>query len=347
MHMADALLSPAVGGVMWAVSAATIARCSATLRREADDREVPLMGVLGAFLFAAQMINFSVPGTGSSGHLGGGLLLAILLGPGAAFLTIASVLVIQALFFADGGLLALGCNILNMGLIPAFLVYPLCYRKLAGADPGRARLAAATVFSAVVALQLGSLAVVLETAASGISSLPVAGFLLLMQPIHLAIGVIEGVVTVAVVSFVRKARPDILHEVREDSLPVRRPIRRLLLVVLLAAALTGGVLSAFASKNPDGLEWSIAKVTGRGGLGTPGTWLHRSLGALQDGISLLPGYHFRGQQERVAPAPVQPQTRGRGFGSGTALSGLLGSLATLLFALLGGVILKKRNCRNL
>ena len=125
MHMADALLSPAVGGTMWAASSGTIAYCSAKMRKELDDRNVPLMGVIGAFLFAAQMINFSIPGTGSSGHLGGGLLLTILLGPHAAFLTIASVLVVQALFFADGGLLALGCNIFNLGFFPAFVAYPL------------------------------------------------------------------------------------------------------------------------------------------------------------------------------------------------------------------------------
>ena len=87
MHMADALLSPAVGGTMWAASSGTIAYCSAKVRKELDDRKVPLMGVMGAFLFAAQMINFSIPGTGSSGHLGGGLLLTILLGPYAAVLT--------------------------------------------------------------------------------------------------------------------------------------------------------------------------------------------------------------------------------------------------------------------
>lgn len=115
MHMADALLSPAVGGTMWAASAGTIAYCSSKVRKELDDSKIPLMGVLGAFIFAAQMINFSIPVTGSSGHLGGGLILSILLGPYATFLTIASVLMVQALFFADGGLLALGCNIFNLG----------------------------------------------------------------------------------------------------------------------------------------------------------------------------------------------------------------------------------------
>ena len=90
------------------------------------------MGMLGAFVFAAQMINFSIPGTGSSGHLGGALLLAILLGPHAAFVVVASVLTVQALFFADGGLLALGANLFNLGVLPCYLAYPLVYRPLAG-----------------------------------------------------------------------------------------------------------------------------------------------------------------------------------------------------------------------
>src|SRR5512144_242562 len=122
--MADALLSPPVGGAMWAASASTIAWSSAKVRSGLNDRKVPLMGVLGAFIFAAQMINFTIPTTGSSGHLGGGLLLAVLLGPHAALLTMASVLTVQALFFADGGLLALGCNIFNLGVLPCCLAYP-------------------------------------------------------------------------------------------------------------------------------------------------------------------------------------------------------------------------------
>jgi len=111
--MADALISPAVGGTMWAVTAGAALYSAHKLQKEQDDKKVPLMGVMGAFIFAAQMINFSIPGTGSSGHLGGGLLLAIMLGPYAGFITMASILTIQALFFADGGLLALGCNVFN------------------------------------------------------------------------------------------------------------------------------------------------------------------------------------------------------------------------------------------
>ncbi|MBU0909543.1 MAG: energy-coupling factor ABC transporter permease, partial [Proteobacteria bacterium] len=145
MHMADALLSPAVGATMWGVAAGTIAYSSMKVKKDLDERKIPLMGVLGAFIFAAQMINFTIPATGSSGHLGGGLLLAILLGPYAAFLTIASVLVVQSLFFADGGILALGCNIFNLGFFPAFIAYPFIYRKIVGREPSKARLTAAAI----------------------------------------------------------------------------------------------------------------------------------------------------------------------------------------------------------
>ena len=104
---------------------------------DGDDRRVPLMGVLGAFVFAAQMVNFAIPGTGSSGHLGGGLLLAILLGPRAAFIVIASVLIVQALFFADGGLLALGCNVFNLGFFPAFVASTVGWLRRAPAASAR------------------------------------------------------------------------------------------------------------------------------------------------------------------------------------------------------------------
>ena len=335
MHMADALLSPAVGGVMWAVSAGSIAFCSAKVRSAPDDRTVPLMGVLGAFLFAAQMINFSIPATGSSGHLGGGLLLAILLGPYAAFLTISSVLVVQALFFADGGLLALGCNIFNMGFIPAFIVYPYIYRKLAGNNPDSKRLTIATMISAVICLQLGPFSVVLETWFSGIASLPFPTFVLLMQPIHLAIGVVEGIVTIAVVSFVRKARPEILHGALAARLSGGRPVLNMMKFFLIAALLLGGIVSWFASKNPDGLEWAVAGVTGKEVLEGPKQGLHRSLAAFQGKTAFLPDYSFR------TPAGDLNRSEG-GNKLGTTVSGLTGSLLTLIIVFLSGFILSKR-----
>ena len=342
MHMADALLSPAVAGAMWAASAGVIACCSAKLSSELDDRKVPLMGVLGAFLFAAQMINFSIPGTGSSGHLGGGLLLTILLGPCAAFLTIASVLVVQAVFFADGGLLALGCNIFNMGFFPAFVVFPFFYKQLIGNEPSRSRLTAVTIISAVIGLQLGPFAVVLETLCSGRSSLPFSTFVLLMQPIHLAIGLVEGVVTVAVVSFVRKARPEILRGAVQARPIGNQPLKNVLLAFLAVAVITAGGLSLFASKDPDGLEWAIARVTGQAELKAPEGVLHGTLAAIQAKSAWFPGYAFRKPAEAgVAPKPGSSPGKEHA-NRGTSVAGIVGALLTLLFVFFTGLLLKNR-----
>ena len=337
MHMADALLSPAVGGTMWAVSATTIIYCSRTLRKEMDGGKAPLMGVLGAFLFAAQMINFTIPATGSSGHLGGGLLLAVLLGPAAAFITIASVLVVQALFFADGGLLALGCNIFNLGFFPAFIAYPFIYKPLAGFPPSKTRIAVAAMIAAIVGLQLGAFSVVLETVASGISSLPFATFAGLMQPIHLAIGVVEGLVTGAVVFFVCQARPEIIQSV-QDARPLgATPLRNVLAAFLALTLLTGGLVSWFASENPDGLEWAIAKVSGAEELAGPEEGLHAKLAALQESVAFLPDYTFK--------KPVQqPENEAAAESSlGTSVAGIVGGLLTLAIAFLSGIFLRKQS----
>ena len=341
MHMADALLSPAVGGAMWAVSAGTIAYCSAKVRSELDEKKVPLMGVLGAFLFAAQMINFTIPATGSSGHLGGGLLLAILLGPHAAFLTIASVLVVQALFFADGGLLALGCNIFNMGFIPAFIVYPFIYKKIIGENPTQGRMTTAIIISAIAALQLGPFCVVLQTYFSGISELPLSAFLLLLQPIHLAIGVVEGLVTVAVVSFVYKARPEILEGALRARPIGNHPVRNVLLAFLAAAILTGGVVSWFASENPDGLEWAIAGVTGKEELAVPQLGMYDALASIQEKTAFLPDYSFGKPSVPMTP-PGENGAEGAGGNLGTSVAGIVGALLTLGIALLIGYFLRRR-----
>ncbi|MEJ2470039.1 MAG: energy-coupling factor ABC transporter permease [Desulfuromonadales bacterium] len=334
MHMADALVSPAVGAAFWAVSAGTIAYCSARVRQSLDERIIPLMGVLAAFVFAAQMINFTIPATGSSGHLGGGLLLAVLLGPAPAFLAIASVLVVQALFFADGGLLALGCNIFNLGVIPAFIAYPLVYRKLVGQDPRLSRMVTAMIIAAVVALQLGSFGVVLQTVASGIAALPLTTFLLLMQPIHLAIGLVEGLVTALVVSFVYQARPDILQIAGRQKPIGSLPIRSLLAVITVATLLTGGLLSWYASASPDGLEWAITQVTGSAELPEAEGREHQVLAQLQEQTALLPDYALPAGSSGAGNARLA-----------TSLSGLVGGGLTLAVCLLIGYLLRKRTAR--
>ena len=344
MHMADALLSPAVGITMWGVTAGTIAYCSTKVKKDLDDRKIPLMGVLGAFIFAAQMINFTIPATGSSGHIGGGLLLAILLGPYAAFLTIASVLVIQALFFADGGILALGCNILNLGIFPAFIAYPLIYNKIIGRQPSPTRLSIASIIGVVVALQLGAFSVVLETVASGISALPFTTFVALMQPIHLAIGLVEGLVTATVVSFVYTARPEILQSAVESRPLGNISVRNIVLAFLALALLTGGILSWYASKNPDGLEWSIAKVTGADEVTGTEQSLHHVLAAIQEKTAFLAHYAFPAKQGGEATTEIATTGKEGQDNSGqlgTSVSGGVGSLLTLTLAVLIGFFLRR------
>ncbi len=212
MHMIDALISPEVGGTLAAAAAAvggySIKKIST--RSEEHKSFIPLIGISAAFVFAAQMINFTIPGTGSSGHIGGGLLLAILLGPHAAFLALSVILIIQSLFFADGGILALGANIINMGFFTCFIAYPFIYKPISTRFKSGTVIFGATIAAAVIGLQLGAFSVVLETLISGKTELPFKTFLFLMQPIHLAIGIVEGFATAALILYVRKNAPEIL-----------------------------------------------------------------------------------------------------------------------------------------
>jgi len=336
MHMADALLSPTMGGIMWAASAVTTFYCARKIQNRLDDKKIPLMGVLGAFVFAAQMINFAIPGTGSSGHLGGGLLLAIILGPHAAFLVLSSVLFVQALFFADGGLLALGCNIFNLGFFPCFVAYPFIYKNITGTHPNQLKLVIGSILAALIGLQLGSFAVVVQTYFSGISALPFSSFLIMMQPIHLAIGFVEGLATFGVISFIWKARPELLDGTINEQHPGSLPIRNLILCMLAATALTGGVLAWFASENPDGLEWSIEKVTGGTELKNHDQTMHNKLESIQKKTSMMADYSFRETDGEHKPSAAETR-------KGTTVAGLFGGFLVLSLGVIMGIILKKRN----
>ncbi len=340
MHMADALISPAVGGTMWAATAGLIAYSSRKVKQELDDRKVPLMGVLGAFIFAAQMINFTIPGTGSSGHLGGGMILAILLGPHAAFLTMASILTVQALFFADGGLLALGCNIFNLGFFPCFVAYPLIFKRLVEGRDGQGRIFAGSLAAAIVGLQLGAFGVVLETLFSGVSELPFGTFVLMMQPIHLAIGIVEGLVTAAVVGFVWKARPELVTAAASPAAG-RGSLRTVLVALGIVAVLTGGALSWFASANPDGLEWAMFKTSGSEALARPEKGVHASLEKIQEKTAFMPDYGLK-TEGGDAQAETEAHSPWPAVSPGTSLAGLVGGILTLLLAGLIGFGLKRR-----
>jgi cobalt/nickel transport system permease protein len=338
--MADALISPAVGGTMWAASATLIAYSSKKVKDMPDDRIAPLMGVLGAFVFAAQMINFTIPGTGSSGHIGGGMILSILLGPYAAFLTIASVLCIQALFFADGGLLALGCNIFNLGFFPAMVAYPLIYRSIAG-KPTRRRIVLGSVLSAVIGLQLGALCVVLQTSLSHVADLSFSSFLLLMQPIHLAIGFVEGLVTAAVVLFIWKARPEILETEKVPETKAGFSMRRVSAVLVLAAILSAGFVTWFASSQPDGLEWALSRLTGKEQVESHEGGFEGFFASLQEKTAFLPDYHFRSGEPEQAKKGQWPAVD-----PAASASGLIGGAMTLAMALLIGLVLKRKKKRG-
>lgn len=331
MHMADALVSPAVGGALWAVSAGLAVYSASTIKKTLNEEKVPLMGVLGAFIFASQMINFTIPATGSSGHLGGGLILAILLGPYAGFLTMASILTVQALFFADGGLLSLGCNIFNMGFFPCFIAYPLIFKPLAGKQPTPIRLFTGVSLAAIIGLQFGAFSVVLETMASGISELPFTTFAVLMLPIHFLIGIVEGLVSTAVILFIYKERPELITASSPAQLSGKKSMKPVLIGLLLVTLFTGGILSWFASQHPDGLEWSIAAVTGQEEL-TSTSSVQTVLADIQQKTAFFPDYNLKkdgNTKEATKESSSWPTIDG-----GTSLAGVIGSTLTLLFAVI-------------
>lgn len=348
MHMSDALISPAVGISFWAAAFGAVSYSVKKLKESMDERLIPLMGVLGAFVFAAQMINFIIPGTGSSGHLGGGMVLAIILGPFAGFLVIASVLMVQALFFADGGILALGCNIWNLGIYPCLVAYPLIYKPIVRSGNRPKSVTVAAVASSVIGLQLGALSVVMQTLFSGLSELPFRAFALVMQPLHLGIGVVEGVITAGIISFVGSARPEIL-ECAASARPLApgRSLRSVFTAFLAAALVTGGILSWYASSSPDGLEWSIEKVSGRPELPEPDSGMAPALKSLQEKTALLPDYGFRKPDE--APTDLAPGGKDLSrtvADGGKSLAGVIGSLLVLGLILMLGVglrIMQKRH----
>ncbi|TFH29180.1 MAG: cobalamin biosynthesis protein CbiM [Deltaproteobacteria bacterium] len=332
MHMADALLSPAVGATFWAGTIGTVGYASKKLKEHLDDRKVPLMGVVGAFIFASQMINFTIPGTGSSGHIGGGMILAVLLGPHAAFLVMASVLTVQALFFADGGLLALGCNIWNLGIYPCFVAYPLIYKPLAGDGRSARRILVASLASGIVGLQMGAFSVVLQTHLSGNAALPFTAFLLIMQPIHLAIGIVEGFVTAGVIHYVRAVRPEILDGPASSApLAAGISLRNVLIGFATLAIVAGGALSWFASSNPDGLEWAIGKVAGKGEFPRRDHGIPTALKSVQEKTAFLPGYGFKPPANEPGSKEVAPSRPAAD--AGISLSGLIGGILVLGLAL--------------
>ncbi len=210
MHIPDGFLNVATVATTCAVSAGGVGNAVRMANKKLGEKQVPLMGVLAAFIFAAQMLNFPVAG-GTSGHVIGAALAAILLGPWAGVLVMSCVLIAQCLIFQDGGLLALGANILNMGIIASFGGYYI-YRlvtALMGSGSGRRGMLVGAFLGAWGSVLLSAIACAIELAVSGAS--PVAVVLPAMAGVHTLIGIGEGLVTGAVLSLVLATRADLLR----------------------------------------------------------------------------------------------------------------------------------------
>ena len=340
MHMADALLAPAVAATMYVASGTTAGVSIHKLRRDDEPKKLPTMAVTAALVFAGQMINYTIPGTGSSGHMCGGMLLSALLGPQAGFLSMIVILAIQCLFFADGGLMALGANVWNMAFYGCFVGYYLIWRPIvrgslfgSGRGAMRGRIILASILGCVVTLQLGAFSVVIETSLSGITELPFGAFVALMQPIHLAIGLVEGLITSAVLIFVYESRPELLMDVEAKEGEGKFSLKATIAVLAVVALVVGGGLSLLASENPDGLEWALfgnkdAGYSENMGLdeddfGVTSAAADRA-GEIQEKTSFLPDYAFADSDTPV----------------GTTVSGVVGSAivagVAVLVCLAGG-----------
>ena len=243
MHIPDGFLSLYVSVICWVITAITISMAVSRTNRSLGEKQVPLMGVMAAFIFAAQMINFPVAG-GTSGHLLGGALAAIMLGPWAGMLVMTAVIAVQGLLFQDGGLLAMGANILNMGLITCAIGYGL-YRSVSGGS--RILKLSVAGIAAWLSVMAGAFFTALQLWLSGTSHLQVV--IPAMLFVHTLIGLGEAVITVAALSFVLQTRPDLLGENSESARGSKGWI-----FAGIALSLIVIILSPLASTNPDGLN---------------------------------------------------------------------------------------------
>ncbi len=250
MHLPDAFLDGKTTVLTAGAAAAGVGIALRQVKASLQPRQIPLLGLAGAFVFAAQMINFPIPG-GSSGHLIGGVLTAILLGPAAAVLVISCVLIVQCLMFADGGLLALGANIFNMGIVSVcsgYTVYRLC-KNLAPANPKRSMVFAAA-FAGWVGTVLASVTCAGELAASNTAPWNVT--FPAMANIHMLIGIGEGFATGLILLAIARSRPELLDETA--AAPAHQGGRSVVGLGLLVCFGLALFVAPFACPWPDGLE---------------------------------------------------------------------------------------------
>jgi cobalt/nickel transport system permease protein len=252
LHIPDGFLIAGVAAVCWVLAVFGVGLALQRSGRELGERQVPLMGVLAAFIFAAQMLNFTVAG-GTSGHLIGGALAAMLLGPWAGILTMTTVVAIQALLFQDGGLLVMGANILNMSIIATLVAYGVYRGVMMLAGGRRWGLFVGGFAAAWLSVVISAVATAIQLAFSGTSPLGVA--LPAMAGVHVLIGIGEGLITVGALAFVAAARRDLLPALRREGEPAPAAagsLRWAMVGLVIALAVT--LLAPLASPHPDGLE---------------------------------------------------------------------------------------------
>lgn len=273
MHIPDGFLSVFVSILLWIASIVVIAYALKRVSVDLDERKVPLMGVLAAAIFAGQMLNFTVVG-GTSGHLMGAALATILLGPWAAVLVMTTVVGVQALIFQDGGLLVLGANIFNMGVIGVAVSYT-AYQTIQRIARGqRWGIFVGGFLAAWLSIEIAALAVGLQLAISNTSPANIA--IPAMAAIHALIGIGEGLITVGALAFVYAVRPDFL-----DAGKAKAVKGSLVWITGLLIALVLAIGSPLASAYPDGLEW-VAEQQG---------FLDTAQGSLYE---IIPDYVFPG-----------------------------------------------------
>lgn len=258
MHAPDGFLNAGTAVATGAISAATVTAALRRTREELADRQVPLAGIAAAFIFGAQMFNFPVA-AGTTGHLLGGALAAVLLGPWLGSLVVTVVVVVQALAFADGGLTALGYNVLNMAVVTAFggyAVFRLMRRLLPDDGTG---VVAATAIAAGVSVALSAMAFSVEWLFGATAPVAFDTVFGAMVGVHLLIGIGEAVISGMAVGAILAVRPDLVHGARDldRGALARRPaigMRTFAIGSVLVALLLGSVVSQFAASSPDGLE---------------------------------------------------------------------------------------------
>lgn len=307
LHIPDGFLNLVVSLIFWALTIAAVGIAISKTNKSLGEKQVPLMGIMAAFIFAAQMLNFPVAG-GTSGHFLGGALAAIVLGPWAGILVMTAVISVQALLFQDGGLLVMGANIFDMGVLTAIIGFGL-YRMVSASANKTLKLAVAGV-AAWLSTVAAALLTALQLWISGTSSLQIV--MPAMLGVHILIGIGEALITVAALAFIMQARPDLLEAGKVAEKGGRGWILAGVIVSLAAV-----LLSPFASGDPDGLE-RVAE----------------NLGFLEFGLdapyTILPDYTI----------PFLGETA-----LSTIVAGVVGALVVLGLMVVVGGILKKQNAR--